>query len=286
MMSAKGSPGVTTTALALAMTWPRDVLLVEADPAGGDIMAGYVRAELASDRGLAHLAISARHDRLAEELAAQVIDLAPKGGGTSRLLVPGLTDPAQAPGVDQAWPRLARFFAELAGPRAKVPRDTILDCGRLTVPYPPVAAFREADVLLLVVRTNLRSASAAAPIVETIRRGLTHQGGDPDRLGLLLIEAGEYRPGDMSRGLGAPVVASMPWRDREATTLSDGLGRLGAGSTLLRSARSAGEAIMASVVRGGNGALRGAPPPWMSPLPATDAAGRVPVGAPHSEAGR
>ena len=30
--SAAGSPGVTTSALGLALTWPRPVLLIEADP--------------------------------------------------------------------------------------------------------------------------------------------------------------------------------------------------------------------------------------------------------------
>ena len=35
LTSASGSPGVTTTALGLALLWPRPVLLVEADPTGG-----------------------------------------------------------------------------------------------------------------------------------------------------------------------------------------------------------------------------------------------------------
>ena len=33
----KGSPGVTTTALALSAVWPRPALLMECDPAGGDL---------------------------------------------------------------------------------------------------------------------------------------------------------------------------------------------------------------------------------------------------------
>lgn len=36
--SAKGSPGVTSTALALTAAWPdEDARLLEADPAGGDL---------------------------------------------------------------------------------------------------------------------------------------------------------------------------------------------------------------------------------------------------------
>src|SRR5215217_7772269 len=35
--SMKGSPGATSTSLALAAMWPRPVVLVEADPSGGDL---------------------------------------------------------------------------------------------------------------------------------------------------------------------------------------------------------------------------------------------------------
>jgi hypothetical protein len=46
LVSASGSPGVTTTALALASVWPRPVIVVEADPTGGSaILAGYFRGQ-------------------------------------------------------------------------------------------------------------------------------------------------------------------------------------------------------------------------------------------------
>ncbi len=35
LVSASGAPGVTTTAIGLAVRWPRPVVLVEADPKGG-----------------------------------------------------------------------------------------------------------------------------------------------------------------------------------------------------------------------------------------------------------
>jgi len=35
LASATGAPGVSTTALGLALNWPRPVVLVEADPNGG-----------------------------------------------------------------------------------------------------------------------------------------------------------------------------------------------------------------------------------------------------------
>ena len=41
LASLKSSPGTTTAALALCQVWPRArrVILIEADPAGGDIAA-------------------------------------------------------------------------------------------------------------------------------------------------------------------------------------------------------------------------------------------------------
>lgn len=44
LVSASGAPGVTSTALALASSWPRPVLLVEADPSGSSaLLAGFWR---------------------------------------------------------------------------------------------------------------------------------------------------------------------------------------------------------------------------------------------------
>ena len=59
LCSAKGAPGVTTSALALALSWPRPVILAELDPAGGDVLAGYGRGELSAG-GLADLELAAR----------------------------------------------------------------------------------------------------------------------------------------------------------------------------------------------------------------------------------
>ena len=57
--STKGSPGATTFALALAARWPSEAVLVEADPAGGDLGA---RCGVADDPGLASLVLAARRE--------------------------------------------------------------------------------------------------------------------------------------------------------------------------------------------------------------------------------
>ncbi|CAL9302083.1 hypothetical protein SUDANB51_04775 [Streptomyces sp. enrichment culture] len=53
----KGSPGVTTAAVALAAVWPRRVLLAEADPVGGALVYGealYERSPGGTFEGSAH----------------------------------------------------------------------------------------------------------------------------------------------------------------------------------------------------------------------------------------
>ena len=44
LVSAGGAPGVTTSALALTLSWPSQVILAECDPSGGDILAGLFAA--------------------------------------------------------------------------------------------------------------------------------------------------------------------------------------------------------------------------------------------------
>lgn len=66
LTSASGSPGVTTTALGLALVWPRPVVLVEADPTGGSaLLAGYWRGQL-DHVGLLDLVLAERHGLLAD----------------------------------------------------------------------------------------------------------------------------------------------------------------------------------------------------------------------------
>ena len=59
LTSASGSPGVTTTALGLALGWPRPAVLVEADPTGGSaIAAGYLRGEVVPPEAMIDLALA------------------------------------------------------------------------------------------------------------------------------------------------------------------------------------------------------------------------------------
>ncbi len=233
LCSAKGSPGVTTTALALTLVWPRPVLLVEADPAGGDVMAGYLRGQVPCDRGLLQLAIAARHGRLAEEFNFQLINLN-RRAGAPRLLLPGMTNPSQGAAIAPAWTEIAAYLTGLGTDGG----DVIVDAGRIAGDSSPWPLISAADRVLLVVRTTLRSVAAAMPIAERLTS--LDEARPP---ALITIDAGDYRPAEVGKRLGVPVAARLPWQPRDAAALSDGDGSSGARSGLLRAARDVARAL-------------------------------------------
>src|SRR5689334_5253447 len=68
--SVKGAPGATCLALALAVCWPwPDVVMVECDPAGGDLGGRFGVADVP---GLSGLVVDARRDRDAVVWAAHL----------------------------------------------------------------------------------------------------------------------------------------------------------------------------------------------------------------------
>jgi MinD-like ATPase involved in chromosome partitioning or flagellar assembly len=228
LCSAKGAPGVTTSALALALCWPRPVILAELDPAGGDVLAGYGRAQLAAG-GLADLELAARRGGLADQLAAHLLQL--DGTGRVRLL-PGLTDPAGARRVN--WERLGAALASVQDGAV----DVLADCGRLRAEHFPAEVVQRAATALVVTGSTLRAVHAAAHAVTELRQ---RTAGRPGGLAVLVVGSGEpYGTTEIETALGAPVVGSLPRDARTAAVLSDGVpaGRLFAQTALMRAART------------------------------------------------
>ena len=76
LASASGAPGVTTTALGLAMTWSRPVVLVDADPVGGSaILAGYCRGALSHNDATVNLVLAHRDARLSAALPGMMMTI-------------------------------------------------------------------------------------------------------------------------------------------------------------------------------------------------------------------
>lgn len=234
MISAKGSPGVSTAALAFTLTWPAPVLLAECDPAGGDLLSGYLaRYELPPNRGVLPLASSALRGTADQDLTANLIDLdSPR---QQRMALPGLTEPAQSSSLNLAWTSLGEFFSRMTS------QTVLADCGRLAAAHPPWALLAQADLVLLVMRPHsLRTVSPAAGALAAMRRQLP-AGFVENSVGLLLVGGG-IAPREIARHLVVPVVASLPWDPPTAAALcGDGRGRRRA--TLMRKAAAAYENV-------------------------------------------
>jgi hypothetical protein len=124
--SAKGSPGVTTLASVLASAWPgqQRPMLLEADPAGGDLGMRLRTPQgnwLARDPGLPGLLIAAREGLAPERLPSFA---QPTGLGFAAITAPWASEQALA-SVAGGWPRLAETAAAWPG-------LVIADAGRVT----------------------------------------------------------------------------------------------------------------------------------------------------------
>ncbi|WP_246835740.1 ParA family protein, partial [Micromonospora sp. MH33] len=231
LVSAKGSPGVTTAALAAALSWHRRLVLAECDPAGGSILAGYLGGALDGPRGLGELAVGELRDgNLESAFWSQLVDLdAPR---RERLLLPGVVDPAQAGSVAPLWQRFADFFTGLE--RGVPPYDVLVDCGRLQVAGPPWPVLRAAAVVLLVTRAHLPDLSATRATVKAIERDFAEHRIPRGTLRLLVVGDG-HGGSEISKALRLPVIARLPHDPRTAEVLGHG-GTVRANRPLIRAA--------------------------------------------------
>jgi hypothetical protein len=253
LLSAGGSPGVTTAALALSLGWPGQVILAECDPSGGDILAGLFAGHMPARNGLLALAIEAGQspDAAAAALWPQLIELDDERG---RLLLAGISDPRQGTALAPAWPMLAATLAAQ-------PADVIADCGRLDTRGGPEPVLTVASLVVLVLRPSLRQVSKARARVEM----LTQMLGRSSRVALLLVGEGTHSPREVGRALGIPVAATLPHDAKAAALLSDGIGsRRGLQARpLIRAAGPAGRALREAAGSSAAGQpARPGPPAW------------------------
>lgn len=245
MFSASGSPGVTASALGVALTWPRPVLLVEGDPTGGSaVFAGYLRAESAPASSLIDLALAERHGELGEAIAEATVRMPGPPEATVALL-PGTRSHGQARSLLPLWEKLAAEFKALEA----TGQDVIVDAGRLGLSGTPDPLIYAADLALLVTRTDLVSLSAARSWAETLRTGFERVGGRSS-LGLLLVGEGEpYSARDVQKVLQIPVTASLAWDPAAADVFAKGAKapRRFDSSRLVRSLAAGQTAIQAAV---------------------------------------
>ncbi len=209
LVSAGGSPGVSTTAVAMGGIWPDPVVVVDADPSGGDILAG-AGGVIPAERNLLELVRLGRHGRLLDVLESQ-ISLLPSGTP----VVAGLGQPGQAAGVP--WASLAEGLGSVTH------RDVVVDLGRWMMPYLPTPLLRACDVVLLVVRTQLRAVRRAERVLPLIRDELDRGVPGTGALGLLVVtDHGPYAPTDIGQRMQIEVLGGLPFDPRTAAVFSDG----------------------------------------------------------------
>jgi hypothetical protein len=238
LVSAKGAPGTSTSALALAVAWPRPVLLAECDPRGGDILWGFGQGRDAGGRGLLGLQVAARRQPMAAALWSQVIELEAE----DTWALPGVEEPRHSGTVE--WSSLARALASLKDV------DVIADCGAVPAAKPPTALLSSSDLVTLVTRATLRSTHATQGVTGLLRSDLMNSGLGADRLVSIVVGPGHPYPlADVTAALSgtAPVLGSLPWDPTAAEVLSEGAP---AGRKFPRSALMKGALELAAVLGG------------------------------------
>ena len=141
LASARGSPGVSTTALGLTLNWHRPVLLVDADPTGSSaVFAGYFHGTQEPTGGLINLALALRDGTLGAALPRETLLLdAEAPAERSAWLLPGIRAHEQAPSLLPLWEPLAAQLRAMD----RNGQDVIVDAGRLGLagwPQPLIAA--------------------------------------------------------------------------------------------------------------------------------------------------
>lgn len=154
LLSAKGSPGVTTLAAAAAVGG--EALMLELDPAGGDLAA---RAQVAHEPpGLMSLAAVARRGVVPEMVVDQTRTVGP---GIPVLFGP--PDAARATAVlTTLGPDLSRALALIGG-------DVLADCGRWSSSSPTGGVVAAAATTVVVLRAEPDQVAHIHAVLPTLR---------------------------------------------------------------------------------------------------------------------
>ncbi|MFD5610536.1 MinD/ParA family protein [Kitasatospora sp. NPDC127060] len=178
--SAKGAPGVSTVALAMAAVWPRRSLLAECDQSGGDLVyrhkAENGRDDLDPRLGMLSLAVAGRTGIS----PATVWEHAQRAHGGLEVLL-GLASPEQCGAWQGMWPALGRGLVAIRE------ADVIADLGRIGPASPGLDLLPMASLVVLVARTTTAELAAVRDRALALSERLGRNGGGPP-IGVLLID--------------------------------------------------------------------------------------------------
>jgi len=269
LASAKGSPGVTTTALALTLLWPRPALYVEADIAGSTVIPGLLQGQVDAEKGLRDLAISyatkgdlsdlwqqTYHPQQAANLPWKALS-GLDGVNETKALLPGIAGPQMSPILREVWRPLAAHLVSLE--RGGV--DVIVDLGRISAGRderdPLIAA---ADLVLLTTRSTLANIAVTVQLHAERAQGQDASARELSNLGLLVV------------GPGQPHSVAEISRLTELSPLSETIAADGPAADVLANGAPAGKFTRSALVR--------SIPPTISAIQARVAARRARLDAP------
>lgn len=194
--SLKSSPGVTTLAVALGARWPGPEVpvVVEADPAGGDLLT---RFRLSAELTLVRLAASTRvRGNVSADQVAHHAQFLPDG----LRVLPG---PVEA---EQARAALGLLATGPSSPlrRAGDRADTvvIVDCGRVDPGSATLSIIRSADATLLLARPRDEELAHVALKLQAVQRW-------SQRPCFVVVGQG-HRAGYVAHELRIPVMSHIP----------------------------------------------------------------------------
>jgi Mrp family chromosome partitioning ATPase len=235
--SAEGSPGVTTTLAALAAIWPghRRLLVVELDPAGGDLAVWF---DLRPEPGLVTLAAAGRR-----ELEPVVVlghsqmlpSTAPDHHPDEQRRV--LVGPVAA---EQAHAALHTLRGRLAPALARIDQaDVLVDCGRVDPASVALEIFDHADLVVAVLRPEV----SAVHHLSARLRAINPQAP----VAVLTVGERPYSVPDVAEAVGVNPLGALPVDAKAAAALAGrGVGPLRTvrRSALLRTARTLADGLV------------------------------------------
>jgi len=219
LVSAKGSPGVTTAALALAAVAGDRALLVELDPSGGSVECW---TGTTGEPGLIRVANGMRRAVNPEMLRAHAVSAPP---GVRSILAPTAGTMAEAT-IAMTGDRLVPALADLAA-------TVVADAGRWSPSQPTARRIAGCDAIGVVCAPTVEGVEAARWLIEPLR---TAAAGP---VVVIIVGDRPYSPAEVAAVVDVPVVGVLAWDARGINALlTAGAGRGWSRSALARSARS------------------------------------------------